>query len=570
MNHVIALQFITFVLCCINFRNVKYVIIMSSSIEAIVSTYLFLFQLYKPTMGYTSLIGIFSKYDLGILSDSLSVSVIWCISIVSALVTYFSMGYFVKRLQLFLGVSHLLSFFMMVFICANNMLQLYIVMELITVCIYFSIRFNLKPSALKKSVSFLHPNRFANLLVLISLIAMEYFFGNLSFDKINDTLINSDLQLKRNEWITLFLTISLLIKTSQIFSSRWIKATMAAPLPVVILIHIAIAMSIFMIIRLQNLFEYNELMQNVLVVLGLITAVWCSVKAIYSKSLTGILAYSINSQIGLMLAACGFSAYSAAIILFVTHAFSKLLLYLSIGSVTYSLSGESKLENMGGLFELLPKSYISIIIATASLINVPLLSSYYAKKQLISEIIAGNSPMYYGAIFLILITSIFTCIYLFRLIYLIFHGKNHVSEIDLAYIDENNHYINLSMYISSFFAIFSGVIFYYFVLTDLVWKDVFAFTYENYTSVTLAFTSVNLAGIVGAWLVCRSIIPRSFDFSHKIKFLQPSDLSNFFNLSSRNFSSISDKFLKLQFAIDHKLCFLLFFLLLIFKIMSGV
>lgn len=566
VSYVIILQIITILLCAAyNFRSyIKYVVLCVVIMNAAIASYLFFSQLSNQSSFYIHMSRLFFDCDLGIFSDSLSVTVGWTVALISAIITCFSFGYFTKRLSSFLCRLHAMVLAIMLFICSNNLLQMCISAELVTTSMYFLICFNFKEELSRRLSQFLAANRFGNVLMLFALIFTWHAFKSLSFENLDDVIISNDALLRQNEWITYLLTISILIKTSQICASRWIKTTMEAPLPAAIVIHLAIAINIFIIVRLQNLFEYNELAQNILIVFGLATAVLCSIKALHSKLLSDMLAYSTNSQIGLMVAACGFSAYSSVIIIFITYTFSKLLLFLSVGSVGYALSGETRLENMGGLFEFLPKTYISFIIATISLINIPLLPSYYAKKQFILEVVSENSPMYYSVVFAILVMSIFTCTYLFRMIYLIFHGETHVSEVDIAYINENNSYINISLYASAFFAIFSGVFFYYFVLADVMWKDIFTLTYENYPSAVLAFSIANLAGGIGALFMCKNIKPISFDFVFKVNLSKCAHLFH----KVREICVLPHK--NICYHGNNKLLLPIFFLLLFLKVLRGV
>lgn len=569
MSYIISLQFFTILLClgCQFQTQLKYVVIGISALIAVVSTSVFFTQLSNATSQYTPLFGLLFNCDLGIWADSLSITSVWIISTISAITTCFSVGYFTKRLPIFLFHLHTLCIALMLFVCSNNLLQMYIFTEIVTMSSYFLIRFNSEEKPSCGHMKFLVPNRIGNALLLLSLIFIQYSFKTLSFDEINSIIISNDTLLRQNEWITFLLTISLLIKAAQTLASRWIKYTMLAPLPGAVLIHITIAVNVFSIIRVQNLFEYNELAQTALIILGLATTVWCALKAMYANSLNSMLAYSTNSQIGLMVVACGFSAYGTALILFVTYAFSKLLLFLAVGSVSYALSGEMKIENMGGLFELLPKTYISFILATISMINLPLLSSYYAKKQFIAEIANESAFTYYGTILAILIASIFTCICLFRMIYLIFHGKSNVNEIDLAYLNEKNHYINIALYISGFFAIFSGMFFYYFALTDVIWKDVFVFSSENFSSATWTFAISNLIGIIGALYAYKSIRAHSFKVHYKFITIKHININKLYEGIHYLLFYFQEKLPVISVKPDFPLFFLLFFILLFIKVL---
>jgi NADH-quinone oxidoreductase subunit L len=316
------------------------------------------------------------------------------------------------------------------------------------------------------------------------------------------------------------MSLSILVKSGQFGSTTWLKnATFSAPIPASALIHSAALLTagMFIIIRLQNLFECSELVQNIIISAGLFCAVIYSAKAIFSGAIQEIFAYSSCSQVGLMIAACGFSACGAALILFVSHAFSKSSLLFSTGSVMHALSGERDIRNMGGLFELLPKTYITFVLAAASIIGVPLLPSYYAKKVLLNEIIGSNLSMCNTALVFIIAASILTSVYIFRIIYLIFHGKIKLTETSLSYLNEDENFIINSLYASVFFAIFSGVFFYYALYNDVFWTDVFAFSYAEDGRAVFYFSAVNFVGIIAAALICKSIKSKKFaEFNFEI------------------------------------------------------
>jgi NADH:ubiquinone oxidoreductase subunit 5 (subunit L)/multisubunit Na+/H+ antiporter MnhA subunit len=235
-----------------------------------------------------------------------------------------------------------------------------------------------------------------------------------------------------------------------------------------------------------------------------------SIKAIFAVGIEEMFTYSTCSHIGLMTAACGFSAYGAAEVLFVSHAFSKAALIFAMGAVVHALSGEQNMKSMGGLFELLPKTYIAFVLIIISLINIPLLPAYYAKKVLLNEIIGSNLSVYYVAIILVVIASFFTNIYFFRMIYVIFHGEIKLTETELAYLSEDEKFITYSLYTSVLPAIFSGVFFYYAAYNDVVWNDIFAFSYTEDGSALFAFSAVNFIGMAAAGLICKSIKPMDF------------------------------------------------------------
>ena len=78
--------------------------------------------------------------------------------------------------------------------------------------------------------------------------------------------------------------------------------------------------------------------------------------------------------------AIGVSAYSLAYFHLISHAFFKALLFLGAGSVIHSMSDEQNIKNMGGLFNKIPLTYLTMIIGSLSLIGIPFFSGYFFKR----------------------------------------------------------------------------------------------------------------------------------------------------------------------------------------------
>ena len=109
--------------------------------------------------------------------------------------------------------------------------------------------------------------------------------------------------------------------------------------------------------------------------------------------------------------AIGASAYSLVYFHLLSHAFFKALLFLGAGSVIHSMSDEQNIKKMGGLYNKIPLTYITMLVGSFSLMGLPFLSGYYS-KDLILEMIYLND---YNHTFLFFV-AVFVCsfyIYLF-------------------------------------------------------------------------------------------------------------------------------------------------------------
>ncbi len=133
-----------------------------------------------------------------------------------------------------------------------------------------------------------------------------------------------------------------------------------------------------------------------------------------------VLAYSTVSQLGLMFVAMGVGAFSAGIFHLYTHAFFKALLFLGSGAVIHALSGEQDVRRMGGLRKQLPVTYWTFLVGALAIAGVPLLSGFFSKDELLYR--AYSSGHWYLWFFASL-ASFLTACYMFRLVFLAFHGE---------------------------------------------------------------------------------------------------------------------------------------------------
>src|SRR5678809_302195 len=95
-----------------------------------------------------------------------------------------------------------------------------------------------------------------------------------------------------------------------------------------------------------------------------------------------VIAYSTCSQLGYMFFGAGVSAYGGAMFHLVTHAFFKALLFLGAGSVIHAMAGEQDMRKMGGIWKLIPQTYILMWIGNLALAGIPFFAGYYSKDMI--------------------------------------------------------------------------------------------------------------------------------------------------------------------------------------------
>jgi NADH-quinone oxidoreductase subunit L len=160
-------------------------------------------------------------------------------------------------------------------------------------------------------------------------------------------------------------------------------------------------------------------------VIGAATALMAGTIGLVQNDIKRVLAYSTVSQLGYMFLAMGVGAFGAGIFHLYTHAFFKALLFLGSGAVIHALAGEQDLRRMGGLKRHLPVTYWTFLIGALAIAGVPGLAGFFSKDEILFRTFAGGHTLLWtvGAL-----TSLLTALYMFRLVFLTFHGPSPASQ----------------------------------------------------------------------------------------------------------------------------------------------
>jgi NAD(P)H-quinone oxidoreductase subunit 5 len=141
---------------------------------------------------------------------------------------------------------------------------------------------------------------------------------------------------------TVLLAVGVLLKSAQLPFHGWILEVMEAPTPVSALLHAGIVnIGGFVMIRLGPLMARATIAQDLLLTVGLITAILASIVMTTRASVKVVLAWSTIAQMGFMLVQCGLGAYHLALLHLLAHSIYKAHAFLSTGSVVETWRGAS-------------------------------------------------------------------------------------------------------------------------------------------------------------------------------------------------------------------------------------
>ena len=174
----------------------------------------------------------------------------------------------------------------------------------------------------------------------------------------------------------------------------------------------------------------------VVAAIGTATALMAGTIGLVQNDIKRVLAYSTVSQLGYMFLAMGVGAYAAGIFHLYTHAFFKALLFLGSGAVIHALAGEQDLRNMGGLKRALPITYWTFLTGAIAIAGVPPLAGFFSKDEILLNAYAHGHLVLWG---IASVTAFLTATYMFRLVFLTFHGERRPSTAHTGHDGHGDH-----------------------------------------------------------------------------------------------------------------------------------
>ena len=391
--------------------------------------------------------------------DSLTVSMLIPVLIVSSLVHVYSIGYMSHdpHNQRFFSYLSLFTFMMIILVTANNLLLMFVGWEGVGICSYLLVSFWFtRIAANQSSISALLMNRVGDCFLTIGMFVTLWSFGNIDYSTI------FSLAPYMNENIITIIGICLLIgamaKSSQIGLHVWLPQAMEGPTPVSALIHAAtmVTAGVYLLMRSSPLIEYSSTVLILCLWVGAITTVFSSLIGLFQQDIKKVIAYSTMSQLGMMVIAVGLSSYNIALFHLVNHAFYKGLLFLGAGAVIHAVADNQDFRKYGGLRPFLPLTYSVMLIASLSLVAIPFMTGFYSKDFILES---AYGQFYFSSTvvyFIATIGAIFTTLYSAKVLYLTFLTNPNGPLINYKHAHEADIYMSLPLILLALFSIFFG------------------------------------------------------------------------------------------------------------------
>jgi NAD(P)H-quinone oxidoreductase subunit 5 len=374
--------------------------------------------------------------QMGYRVDALGAVMLALVTTIALLVMVYSDGYMAhdKGYVRFFTYLALFSSSMLGLVISPNLLEIYVFWELVGMCSYLLVGFWYdRDGAANAAQKAFVVNRVGDFGLLLGILGLFWATGSFGFEEIGSRLQEAVAGGTLSNGVAVLLCLLVFMgpmaKSAQFPLHVWLPDAMEGPTPISALIHAAtmVAAGVFLVARLQPVYEPFPAVQLVIAVVGTITLFLGASIALTQQDLKKGLAYSTVSQLGYMMLAMGCGAPVAGMFHLVTHAFFKAMLFLGSGSVIHAMEEvvghepvlAQDMRLMGGLRRYMPITAITFLIGCVAIAGIPPLAGFWSKDEILGQ--AFNTyPILWAAGF---ITAGMTAFYMFRLYFLTFEGS---------------------------------------------------------------------------------------------------------------------------------------------------
>jgi NADH-quinone oxidoreductase subunit L len=379
--------------------------------------------------------------DVSLHVDQLTAIMLLVVTSVSFLVHVYSIGYMHGDggYYRFLSYLPLFVFSMLMLVLADNFLLLFVFWEAVGLCSYLLIGYYFKRrSASNAAKKAFIVNRIGDLGFGLGIMWIFAAFGTLDFfgeDGVFALAESGAVSGRTLTGIALLLFTGAVGKSAQFPLHVWLPDAMEGPTPVSALIHAAtmVTAGIYMIARSHAIVQESQTAMFVIATIGAFTAFMAASIALTQNDIKRVVAYSTVSQLGYMAFGLGTGVFASGIFHLMTHAFFKGLLFLGCGAVIHGMHEEQNIQNMGGLRKYMPITFWTFLIGALANAGLVPLAGFWSKDELIAG--AWTSPVFsnWGKVIAIvgLVAAFMTALYMFRLVFLTFFGKERFDTHEL-------------------------------------------------------------------------------------------------------------------------------------------
>ena len=499
--------------------------------------------------------------NFDIFLDYLNITMFFVVFFISFFVNLFAVWYMWKdsNLYKFITYLNLFSLFMLILVCTNNLVFVFIGWEGIGIFSYLLINFwHTRVNANRSALKAIFVNKIGD--IFFYLYIFVYFFVFETFNIFEAKLLAIDYVNFEGVFfnksvfflLSFFLIFACMAKSAQIFFHVWLPDAMEGPTPVSALLHAAtmVTAGIFILIKFSWLIFLDLKIATFILFIGIFTNFLASLTSMFQNDIKKIIAYSTSSQLGLIFMSYGILKSDLAFFHIFNHALFKALLFMLSGVIIHMFNNKQDYRTISRLNANIYFVYVYILVSSFTLMGVPYLSAFYSKEVMIQSSFINVYLNSFLSLFFMYISVATTIIYAFKIIKYLFY-KDIIFRDEYKSAAFKDVYLHIVLFILSLFSIFCG--FFYKVLCCSSFVKTFSL-YDPFLKI-----EVEKYFLYSGLEITIFFIFFLFFFSVIISFFKGYFINNFvmFNRLFNNFLFVMNK----KFLFDSVYYYLIFFLL---------
>ncbi|MFN6463192.1 MAG: NAD(P)H-quinone oxidoreductase subunit F [Nostoc sp. DedVER02] len=303
---------------------------------------------------------------------------------------------------------------------SDSLFLSYALLEVLTLSTYLLVGFwYAQPLVVTAARDAFWTKRVGDLLLLMATVTLSNLAGSLNFSDLYEWAQTANLSPVTSTLLGLALIAGPAGKCAQFPLHLWLDEAMEGPNPASVMRNsLVVAGGAYLLYKFQPLLALSPVALNALVIMGTVTAIGATLVSIAQIDIKRSLSHSTSAYMGLVFLAVGLQQGGVALMLLLTHAIAKALLFMSSGSVILTTQSQD-LTEMGGLWSRMPATTTAFIVGSAGMVTLLPLGGFWAMLGWADGFV-NISPWVIGVLLLV---NGLTALNLTRVFRLVFWGK---------------------------------------------------------------------------------------------------------------------------------------------------
>ena len=364
----------------------------------------------------------FLELPLAIEISSVNLGALELVTGISLLAQIYALGYMEKDWSLarFYGLMGFFEAALGGIAISDSLVLSYMLLEILTLSTYLLVGFwYAQPLVVSAARDAFLTKRVGDILLLMGIVTLSSYGAGFTFSELETWAAEPHLPPLGAALLGLSLIAGPTGKCAQFPLNLWLDEAMEAPNPASLMRNsVVVSVGAYVLIKLEPVFTLSPVSSYALIIIGTVTAIGASLVAVAQIDIKRALSHSTSAFLGLVFIAVGLQQIDIALLLLLTHAIAKTLLFTSVGSIILATNNQNITE-MGGLWSRMPATSTAFIVGSAGLVALLPLGTFWTMNRWVNGFWDVSSWL----VLILLAVNALTALNLTRVFRLVFLGE---------------------------------------------------------------------------------------------------------------------------------------------------